>query len=118
MTKCSRLQALFLIGLITTAFADDLPKFGKVSKELLQATAMPEAPNSNAVILFDRGDMRITDDFEVELERHIRIKILAEEGKNWGDVKLSYWHEDKIKSLKAHAISPKGKKNQSRKVLR
>ena len=73
-------------------------------------TSVPEAPDADAVYLFDIGDMRIMDDFVLKLKRQVRIKILTEEGKNYGNVRIAYWHEDKIRNLKAHTILPNGKK--------
>lgn len=88
----------------------DIPKFGKVSDEDLQIAAFSEAPDADAVYLFDVGEMRIMDDFTLILKNHVRIKILTEEGKEEANVRIPYWHENKLRDLKAHTITPKGKK--------
>ncbi len=85
-------------------------KFGKVSKAELEMTSIPEAPDAGAVYLFDIGDMKITSDFVLSLERKVRIKILTEEGKESANIRIPYWHEDKIRGIKAHTILPNGKK--------
>jgi len=108
----SIISILLVLSLLTTApiFSQDISKFGKVSKEELQLTDFPEAPYADAVYLFDVGKGRITDDFMLILKRHVRIKILTEEGKEEANVRIRYWHEDKVSSLKAHTITPAGKK--------
>ena len=101
-----------LIGLLTLiqsppSFAQ---KWGKTSKEELAMKSIPEDPEADAVVLFDIGSMRITPDFDLHFKRHRRIKILTERGKKIGDISISYWHEDKLRKLKAQTIQPDGKK--------
>lgn len=91
-------------------YGGDIPKFGKVSDEELQLTGLPETPHADAIYLFDVGAMRIMDDFRMVLERHVRIKVLTEQGKEEANVRIPYWHENKIGGLKGHTITPQGKK--------
>ncbi len=92
------------------SYADKIPKFGKVSKEELQMTSVPEAPDEDYVYLFDNAEMFIQKDFTLRIKRHVRIKILSEAGKDAASIKLPYWHKDRIHSIKAHSIQPNGKK--------
>ena len=85
------LLALLLLG-SATMISQEIPKFGKVSKEELLLTEFPQAPDADAVYLFDVGDMRITDDFTLQLKRQVRIKILTEEGKEEANIRIPYWH--------------------------
>ena len=107
-----KIFAYFLLGLLT--FWQNKPvlgqKWGKVAKEILLMKSIPEDSEADAVVLFDIGKMRITQNFELKFKRHQRIKILTERGKRYADISIDYWHEDKIKGLKAHTILPNGKK--------
>lgn len=110
------LLALLLLG-SATMISQEIPKFGKVSKEELLLTEFPQAPDADAVYLFDVGDMRITDDFTLQLKRQVRIKILTEEGKEEANIRIPYWHEDEIHDLKGHTITPEGKKVKLKEVF-
>jgi len=103
-----------LIGLLTLiqSTPDFAQKWGKVSKEELVMKSIPEDPEADAVVLFDIGSMRITPNFELNFKRHCRIKILTERGKKFGDISISYWHEDNLRRLKAQTIQPDRKKIQ------
>jgi transglutaminase-like putative cysteine protease len=110
------LLALLLLESATMT-GQEIPKFGKVSKEELLLTEFPQAPDADAVYLFDVGDMRIMDDFTLQLKRQVRIKILTEEGKEEANIRIPYWHEDEIYDLKGHTITPKGKKVKLKEVF-
>jgi hypothetical protein len=104
---------IVILSLNIKILGDQLPKFGKVSKEELQMTSIPEDPEADAVRLFEKGDLEIFLDnnrYKLRLKQHVRIKILTEKGKHYADFKIPYWHEDRIHSLKAHTILPNGKK--------
>ncbi|MGD9488580.1 MAG: DUF3857 domain-containing protein [Calditrichaceae bacterium] len=85
-------------------------KFGEISDSELQMKSIPEDPEANAVILFNKGEISITPDFDLEFNIHKRIKILTEAGKKFANVELYYFHEDKIHNLKAYSYTPNGKK--------
>ena len=103
-----------LMVLVVSIFAYSHPliaqKWGKVSKEVLEMTSIPEDPEADAVILFDKGKITITRDFRLVFEYHRRIKILTERGLKYADISIPFFHEDGIKALKAHTILPSGKK--------
>ena len=63
-------------------------EYGKVNKEDLEMTSCDFEKDANAEILFDKGN--IFQDGALILERHIRIKILNEFGKNAGNVRIPY----------------------------
>jgi|GEM_PF-1868484 len=89
-----------------------LPKWGKVAPEWLVATQCAEAPEAEAVILLDAVDMEIVlgNRLHIEFNHRVRIKVLTENGKSQADIRIPYWHEDKLRDLKAHTILPGGKK--------
>lgn len=114
------MRAFKLLAFLTLFFclnagigAAELPKFGKISQEELQMTSIPEDPEADAVWLFDKGDTEIFLDsdgfYKMRLKYHGRIKILTEEGKDYADFRIPYWHKDRITSLKAHAVLANGK---------
>ncbi len=114
MTRAT-LSVLIIIQFIAfqSVFADKLPKFGKVSREELQMSTLPEDPDADAVYLFEEGDLKLmegSNNYFIEREQRVRIKILTEEGKKYADIKLPFWHEDKLRNIKAHTILPDGKK--------
>ena len=101
---------LSLVGCLFSLNSAYAQKWGKVEPEELAMTSIPEDPEANAVVLFDIGEMSITNNFNLHVKRHIRIKILTEEGKDLADEKIKYWHEAKLKKLEAQTILPGGKK--------
>lgn len=107
------LWIVLLISFSCGLFAQKIPKFGKVSKETLAMTELAADPEADAVYLFEVGDLSLRETsggFHVEVYRHVRIKVLTEEGKEYADVNIPFWHEDKIRDFKAHTILPNGKK--------
>ncbi len=79
------ITAVLLAGVsqIRTASADE---WQPISPEELKMTSVPEAPGASAVILYrqvDRDDSARTGN----QYNYVRIKILTEEGRKYGDVK-------------------------------
>ena len=112
MSRRVYLFAVLLLCLSTTlAFAGNKPKWGKIS-ETEWATPLPEDyPDANVIILFDIGEMEIEPD-GISFYRHVRMKVFNDAGaKEVGDIAIWYRKGDKIKSLKAHTITPDGKKH-------
>lgn len=107
------LWIVLLISFCCGLFAQKIPKFGKVSKETLAMTELAADPEADAVFLFEVGDLSLRENsggYYIEVYRHARIKILTEEGKDYADISIPYWHEDKIRDFKAHTVLPNGKK--------
>ena len=108
-----------LVILAVSVFACSRPsmaqEWGEVAEEALTMTAVPEDPEADAVILFDKGMAAITLRFELVFKHHRRIKILTKRGLKYADVSISSWHKDRIENLKAQAILPDGKKSKLRK---
>jgi len=85
-------------------------EWGKVSKEVLQMASIPEDPEADAVVLFDKGTVVISLRGQLTTKRHKRIKILTESGLEHADVSITAWHENEVKKVKGHTILPGGKK--------
>ncbi len=93
------------VSQIRTASADE---WQPISPEELKMTSVPEAPGASAVILYrqvDRDDSaRMGNQYN-----YVRIKILTEEGRKYGDVEIPFFKEQgTIHGLKARTIRPDG----------
>ena len=90
---------------IRSASADE---WQPVSPDELKMTSVPEAPGAPAVILYrqvDRDDSARTGNEY----NYVRIKILTEEGRKYGDVEIPFFREQgTIHGLKARTIRPDG----------
>jgi len=85
--------------------------WGKVSDQEWKQGPPVNYPEANAIVLFDRGRMEVTLD-AIIFTRHVRMKILNKAGiEEVGDISFSYDEDDKIRRLKAHTITPNGKKH-------
>ena len=108
-----RFRALFLLiaacftagwfGLRST-HADE---WQPISQEELKMLSLPEAPGAAAAILYrqvDRDDSRNGHQTD-----YVRIKILTEEGKKYGNVEIPFFKgEGSIHSIRARSIRPDG----------
>jgi hypothetical protein len=109
--KLYLLTCIFTFTLIQVSLASQ--KFGKVSKDELNMNSFTNDPDAKAVILFDIGELELMQKdrgFAYEMRRHVRIKVLTEEGKDYGNFKIPYYFKDKIVDIKGHTILPDGKK--------
>lgn len=102
-----------LVSLVAgSAMAGDKVKFGKISDGEWQIGPPEDYPEANAVVLLDKAELTISLS-NIVIEYHVRIKVLTEAGVDEvGDQSIS-WHKkyDKAKKLKAHTITPDGKKH-------
>lgn len=85
-------------------------KWGEVSKDALKMTSIPDDPEADAVILFDKGTMDITTTFKLVFGEHSQIKILTERGKKYADVRIFYLEGDNVNKIDAVTWLPNGKK--------
>ena len=79
-----------------------------ISAEELKMTSVPEAPGAPAVILYRQVD-RDDSSRDSHQYNYVRIKILTEEGRKYGDVEIPFFKEEgTIHGLKARTIRPDG----------
>lgn len=77
-----------------------------VSAEELQMTSEPGAPKAPAIILYRQIDRDDNGPYEAV---YLRIKILTEEGRKYGDVEIPYFPENEsVRSIQARSIKPDG----------
>jgi hypothetical protein len=84
------------------AYSDWLP----VTQEELKMTSIPQQPGAPAVMLYYE---EIDDDLTHSQQAYVRIKILTEAGKKYGDVEIPYDGKYlEINSLRGRTIHPDG----------
>ena len=95
--------AILLSATLPVANADDwLP----ISPEELKMTSEPKAPGAPAINLYRQVDR---DDQAYRETDYVRIKILTDEGRKYGDVAIPiYNQQQQVNSIKARTIRPDG----------
>lgn len=100
------LYVVCFFTLAISAFASAPAKFEPVPQEELALKEFAAAPGAAAVILFRESIANDTEHIESE---HYRIKILTEEGRQYGNVEIAYSADDTtITDLKARVVAPNG----------
>jgi hypothetical protein len=80
--------------------AQDKPiKWGEVPRADLEMPSFQADSNATAVILCDVAEVSFDSEFQLNFERHRRIKILSPAGFKWGGLALSYYDEDRIQRV-------------------
>lgn len=76
---------------VSTLFAKaQIQPFGKIDKADLEMKECSFEKDANAEVLFDKGDISLVSN-EVRYERHTRIKIFNDKGKDQANIKISYF---------------------------
>ena len=110
MTSFKLTPSWIMILFLMFNFGVSQEKWGKVSKEVLAMTALKADTSAKAVVLFDVAKQEIKNNFILKMNRHKRIKILTEEGKEVADIKIPFYRTNKITDIKAQTLLPNGKK--------
>ena len=85
-------------------------KWGEVSQEELNMTSIPEDPDADAVILFDKGEYLFGYIYPVTLKRHKRVKVFTKRGTELANISIPFRHGEKIREVEGHTITKEGKK--------
>lgn len=97
-----------LFSLTPLSFADQALSFQPVSPDELKMTSEPQAPGAPAVILFREVD-RDDSDVSPHQDNYFRIKILTEEGRQYGDIEIPFSKPaEDVVSIHARTIRPDG----------
>jgi len=86
----------------------DFPGWGKIDKADLELKECDFDKNAEALVLFDAGELISNNYGPMELERHIRIKILKDKGLEQANIKLpfySYRGDESIRKLEAQTFN-------------
>ena len=82
----------------------------KVSKAHWELTSVPGSPGAPAVVLLDRGFLRIDEKgVSSSFEVYTRIKILNEEGREYGTVSIPEDRFWRMRDLEARTLLPDGR---------
>lgn len=76
-------------------------RFGKVSKEEVELMEYPADTSASALMLYEYTSVSIDFDasggFKLNTRKHQRIKVLNEEGLDWGDVEMIYYNSNTLR---------------------
>ncbi len=105
---------LLVALLLGVAFARRTPpvvtgdEWQPITQEELKMTGAPEAPGAPAVYLYRQVDRKDLGRSNTEYN-YLRIKILTEEGRKYGNVEIAYPREQaNISNIRARTIHPDG----------
>jgi len=111
----NKMFSLLLLGSLTltasaqtTAPAPTAQSFGKVDKADLEMTKCDFEPDANAEILFDKGDTYFDTQYNINTDRHKRIKIFNDNGKDEANIRIKYYSANRsqyITGLQAQTIN-------------
>lgn len=106
------LSVCLAIGITCKAQKTPAPQYtmpyGKIDKADLELKQCDFEKDANAMILFDKADVYYDDDFNIYKERHKRIKIFNDNGKDAANVRIEYYsggHYEYITGLQAETIN-------------
>lgn len=103
-----RFIIFLIVGILFLSMAAYAQDWGDVSDEELAMIGIAEDSDADAVVLFDKGEIIITPDWDTVFKRHRRIKILSEKGKEYANIEIPFWHENKVNDLEAQSYLPNG----------
>jgi len=86
-------------------------EFGKIDTSDLKMTSCDFEKDANAMVLFDKGTVYYKFS-TVVMERHKRIKIFNDNGKDEANIRLEYYgthHDEEILEVEAETINLNGK---------
>lgn len=115
MPRCSKsFHSMSYFVLVLSIIAVAIPvtcraqAFPPISADDLKMTSEPQAPGASAVILFREVD-RDDNIHTAHEDNYMRIKILTEEGRQYGDVEIPFNKtDDNVVNIRARTVSPDG----------
>ncbi|WP_423126363.1 DUF3857 domain-containing protein [Gaoshiqia sp. Z1-71] len=112
-TTLPTITALFiLLCFFQQAFSQNAPeKFGKIEISGLESKECPIDAHADAYCIFDAGETEFIYDqssnkgFQLVFNRHLRVKILNNQGLSWGDFQIPIYQKgstrEEVTNLKA-----------------
>lgn len=97
-----------LVFLVAPAVAESFPP---VTAEERAMTEVPGQPGAPAVVLFKKAELRIMDmvhDLSSSLDVHVRIKILTDEGREYGEIEVPHSALYRLQKLEGRTVLPDG----------
>lgn len=104
------LSAMFAVSVNaqTPSVPPTTQAFGKINKEDLEMKVCDFEKDANAEVLFDKGEVYFDSDYNLILNRHIRIKIFNDNGKDEANIKVRYYggnRSEYISNVQAETIN-------------
>ncbi len=102
--KCFTLLAAFVCLYGSAAAQECSFEYGKIPTDELTMTAYSRDPDAEALFLFDDTFIRYDVDRQIRLEcyRTVRIKVLKDEGVEWGNVAIDSHYYQQAKEVVSH----------------
>jgi hypothetical protein len=95
----NKIFTLLLLGsLAITVNAQTVPSaqpYGKIDQADLEMKTCDFEKDANAEILFDKGSVSFNNEYDLIFERHIRIKIFNDKGKDQANINIEYLGGDR-----------------------
>lgn len=82
-------------------------EWGEVSKEELRKTVYEIDSTANAILLFDKARIDFTSNFDFIIDRHVRVKLLDQEGFDHANINIGYWSDldQQVSKIKARTYN-------------
>jgi hypothetical protein len=101
---------LVLLFIAIPAFYAQTPKvvFGKVDIADLELKQCDFEKDANAMVLYDKGDQYYDDNFGVIMDRHKRIKVFNDKGKDEANIRIEFYsgsHYEFITGIQVQTIN-------------
>lgn len=98
MKKLS-LMVLILSASLFSLAQNETQSFGKVEISDLELKECSFEKDANAMVLFDKGHVYFDQNFDIILQRHKRIKVFNEKGKDNANVRLEFYSANKYEEI-------------------
>ncbi|WP_020526624.1 DUF3857 domain-containing protein [Flexithrix dorotheae] len=113
LLKISFTIFIFFLNLRNSIADNEIPEFGKITKEEISAKYYEEDKSAEAVYLYDIGNARFLytgDQFQIIFDRRVRIQIFKKEGFEQANIELPYYVEgysskEEIKDIEAYTYN-------------
>ena len=88
-----------LLAIVNLCAAQTLPEFGEITADEQALTECSFDKEADAVIIFDEASADHNDQYNLIVNRRIRLKILKPKGNRHGDIAIRYIHKDDIEYI-------------------
>jgi hypothetical protein len=99
MKKTFTLFFLTCLIIINNSGKAQTQPFGKVDMADLQLKQCDFEKDANAMVLFDKADLYYDSQFNIVIERHKRIKIFNDKGKDEANVRIVFYGGNRAESI-------------------
>jgi Domain of Unknown Function with PDB structure (DUF3857) len=91
--------SLFFLFCCLHLQAQEIPEFGNITTEEKQLSACEFDKDASAIILLDEGLSNYDKDYNLVNFRHVRIKILKENGLSAGNISIPYYRINDFETI-------------------